>query len=363
MNLRTVLTIARKDVLDAVRNRYLFLSIVLPIGMSLVFRLVFGGGTGIGMLRVAVYDPGSPRITAGLREIPDLNLVEVDSEDGLREAVEEDASAGILVPPGFDAAVDAGNRPELTVYMNRGSGGPEQLMVREIVYRQIWALGEDSTPADVVWEDSAFPVEEDEAGDFRKDEFQMDSYLLIVFLMMSLTMTGTLVVPLLLVEEKEKHTMEFLLVSPAAPAEIAVGKALTGLAYAGLSAGVLLALNGGGSGDWPVTVLAVFMGAVFLVMVGLLMGSLLHTTMQINTWSSLIILILLAPSWLGVIRLPAAVDAVMRAVPTYYLVRLLEDSLSGRTMAADGAMRLAILAGGTAAVFAAVVWAMRRQEM
>jgi ABC-type Na+ efflux pump permease subunit len=363
MNLRTVLTIARKDVLDAVRNRYLFLSMILPIGLSVVFRLVFGGGTGVGMLRVAVYDPGSSRITAGLREIPDLHLVEVDSEDGIREEVEDDASAGILVPPDFDAAMDAGNRPELTVYMNRGRGGSEQMMVREMVYQQIWALGEDSTPANVVWEDSTSPIEEDEAGAFRKDEFRMDSYLLVVFLMMSLTMTGTLVVPLLLVEEKEKHTMEFLLVSPAAPAEIAAGKALTGMAYAGLSAGVLLALNGGGSGDWLVTALALFMGALFLVMVGLLAGSLLHTTMQINTWSPIIVLVLLAPSWLGVIRLPAAVDAVMRAVPTYYLVRLLEDSLGGRTTAANGAMQFAILAGGTAVAFAAVVWAVRRQEM
>jgi ABC-2 type transport system permease protein len=362
MNLRTVLTIARKDVLDAVRNRYLFLSMILPIGMSVVFRLVFGGGTGVEMLRVAVYDPGSSRITAGLQEIPDLNLVEVDSENGLWEEVEDDASAGILVPPDFDAAMDAGNRPELTVYMNRGRGGSEQMMVREIVYQQIWALGEDSTPADVVWKDSLSPIEEAEGGAVREDEFRIESYLLVMFLMMSLTMTGTLVVPLLLVEEKEKHTMEFLLVSPAAPAEIAAGKALTGMAYAGLSAGVLLALNGGGSGNWPATIVALFLGALFLVMIGLLEGSLLHTTMQINTWSPIIILVLLAPSMLGVIRLPAAIDAVVRAVPTYYLANLLEESLSGRTTPAEAAAQLAILAGGAAAVFAAVVWVIRQQE-
>ena len=52
-----------------------------------------------------------------------------------------------------------------------------------------------------------------------------------------------MVVPLLLVEEKEKRTLDFLLASPASLKEIVAGKALTGVAYTVLIAGLLLFVN------------------------------------------------------------------------------------------------------------------------
>jgi ABC-2 type transport system permease protein len=362
MNLRTVVAIAGKDVRDAVKNRYLLLSMILPVGLSVMFRLVFAGGTGAGTLRLAVYDAGSSRLTAQLRALHGVTVTEAETADGLRQEAGDEAAAGLLVPQGFDAEVDAGRRPALTVYLNRAKGGGELAAAREIVYQQIWAMGEETAPVTIVWRDAAPATEKENQTGIRAEDFRMDSYLLVMFLAMSLTMTGSFVVPLLLVEEKEKHTMEFLLVSPAAPAEIAAGKALTGLAYAGLSAGILIALNEGWSGDWTVTILALLTGSMFLVAIGLLMGSLLRTTMQVNTWSTIIMMVLLAPSWLGVIRLPAVLDAAVRITPTYYLVKLLEDSLAGRTAPAEGALHLAILVGSAAAVFAAVVWGMHRQE-
>src|SRR4030042_1156717 len=143
--------------------------------------------------------------------------------------------------------------------------------------RSLWiglsrrAMGEEGAPVKLVWSQSVPQEEPSSENGFRKEGFRMDSYLLVMFLVMSLTMTGSFVVPLLMVEEKEKHTMEFLLVSPVTPAEIAVGKAFTGLAYSGLGAAILIALNHGWSGNWPLTILTVFIGSFFLVSVGLLM--------------------------------------------------------------------------------------------
>jgi ABC-2 type transport system permease protein len=214
----------------------------------------------------------------------------------------------------------------------------------------------------LVWSQAA--VQEDPAaeGGFRKQGFRMDDYLLIMFLVMSLTMTGSFVVPLLLVEEKEKHTMEFLLVSPVSPAEIAAGKAVTGMAYSLLGATVLIVLNNGWSGNWPVTILSVIVGALFLVMVGLLMGSLLHTMMQINTWSTIVMMVLLAPSWLTVLQLPPVLEKIIRIIPSFYLVELLGQALADHVAAADAALRLGLLAACTAAAFGVVVLVMRRQE-
>jgi ABC-type Na+ efflux pump permease subunit len=362
MNLRTVLAITRKDIIDAIKNRYLLMSMILPIGMSVIFRFVFADVGNMGSFQVAVYDPGGSRLAAQLRAIPDIQWVEADTPERLQEEVEGNAVGGILIPENFDAEMDLGEQPELTVYLNSGKGGTQLAVFRDIVYQQVWAMREGAAPAKLVWSISGARPEEAQNSGGKKPGFQMDSYLLVMFLVMSLTMTGSFVVPLLLVEEKEKHTMEFLLVAPVTPAEIAAGKALTGLAYSGLGAGVLLALNGGWSGNWPVTVLAVILGAMFLVMIGLLMGSLLRTMMQINTWSTVVMMILLAPSWLAVLKLPAFLDAFMRAIPTFYLVRILDQSLAGRATPEESLLYLAIIAAGAAVTFALVVLVLRRQE-
>jgi ABC-type Na+ efflux pump permease subunit len=363
MNTRTVLAIARKDILDAIKNRYLLMSMVLPVGMSVVFRILFTDVVSMSALQVAVCDPGGSRLTAQLRALSEIKLVEVESVDRLQEEVGDDAVGGLFIPEDFDAEVDLGEQPELTIYMNSRKGGAEQAIFQEIIYQQVWMMREDAAPVKFVWSEAGSQPGEDssESGN-RTRSFQMDSYLLVMFLVMSLAMTGSFVVPLLLVEEKEKHTMEFLLVAPVAPAEIAAGKALTGLVYSGLGAGILIALNEGWKGNWPLTVLAAALGAMFLVMVGLLMGSLLRTTMQINTWSTIVVMVLLAPSWLGVVTLPAFLDTFVRFIPTYYLAKILEQSLAGRATLADSVSHLAVIAAGAAVTFAIVVWVLRRQE-
>jgi ABC-2 type transport system permease protein len=357
-----VWAIAWKDILDAVKNRYLLMSLILPLGLSVMFRLLFGAGSGLGILQVAVFDPGGSRLTAQLRAADGLEVVAVDSEEQLLEEVESDAVGGLAIPEGFDEAVDLGQQPRLMVYENRGKSGGEAAAFREVLYQQVWALREGSEPAEIVWLEANAETANAPEKKLQDEGFRMDTYLLVMFLIMSLTMTGCYVVPLLLVEEKEKHTMEFLLVSPLAPAEIAAGKALAGLAYSILGAAVLIVLNRGWAGDWPLTFLGVIVGALFLVMVGLLMGSLMSTMMQINTWSTIVMMLLLAPSWLGVLRLPAFLDALLRVIPTYYLVAVFYQSF-GRHNDPTGAIgNLAIVAACMAVAFGIVVWLIRRQE-
>src|SRR4030042_2211924 len=337
------------------------MSLCLPIGLSLLFQLIFCGVANTGKFRVAVYDPGNSRLTAQLRDVVTITLVEVESLDALNEEVSGESVGGIITPGNFDAEVDLGNQPELTIFLNIRKGGGELAVFRDIVYQQIWTMREEGGRVRLVWTTTAVPEDEIAESGIRKEGFRMDFYLLVMFLVMSLTMTGSFVVPLLLVEEKEKHTMESLLVAPVPPAEIAAGKAVTGLVYSLLSAGMLILLNKGISGNWPVTLLAVVLGALFLVMAGLLMGTLLHTMMQINTWSTIVMMVLLAPSWLSVLQPPALIDRIIRLIPTFYLVELLNQSLTGTVTLSAAAWRAGLIAVSTLVMFGIVIWVMRRQ--
>lgn len=358
---RIVRAIAQKDIVDAVRNLYILFAMVLPIGLSLVFRVILPGPEELGTLTIAVYDPGGSRLVAKLRELPRVRLKEVTSPEELRGKVEKEKEVvgGLVVPVGFDAAVKAGRRPELTVYVNRRHGGGELVAssFQRLVGEQVWALVNQPLPARILWSD----VTAAEGGRLW-GEFRLDLYMLILVLVMGLAMTGTFVVPTLLVEEKEKHTLEALLVSPARATDVVAGKALTGLVYSLLIAGVLIALNRGWVGNWPLTALALLLGALLMVAVGLLMGGLFRTTMQVNTWSSIVMLVLLAPSWIALPGRAESLEPYLRLVPTHYMVQVLRLSLAGEATLAQVWGDLTVLAGSVVVAFVAVVWTLWRER-
>ena len=90
------------------------------------------------------------------------------------------------------------------------------------------------------------------------------------------------------------------------------------------------------------------------------MGSLFQTTMQVNTWASLALLVLMAPSF-SFPGAPAALETAMRFIPTYYFVEALKLSMAGTS-----SLRMwgysAIVVALTFVTFFAVTWALRREQ-
>lgn len=354
MNWRVVMAIFRKDIVDAIKNRYILFVLVLPIGMSLLLNLIFEDPNENNLFKIVVYDRGDSRLVRDLEASSLMEVVRVDAPEQLEQQVKDDAVGGLALPDGFDAAVAAGERPELTVYVNRQQANVEIAGFQRLVEQQLWTLSESELPVRVNLVDLTSP--EDSPG------FELDRYMLVMFLVMALAMTGGFVVPLLLVEEKEKHTLEVLLVSPAGPAEVVAGKALTGMVYSLLIGGLLITLNQGWTGNWLVTLVAMALGALFMVLLGLLMGGLFHTTTQVNTWASVIILAAIMPSWFVLPDMPDALGRILGIVPTHYLVKVLEKSLAGMAPLRQVWDSLAMLFGSVVVAFAVVVWTLRRED-
>ncbi len=88
------------------------------------------------------------------------------------------------------------------------------------------------------------------------------------------------------------------------------------------------------------------------------MGSLFQNTMQVNTWATLVVFVILAPSFpsLG----PGALQTVMRFIPTYYFVEAAKLSLAG-TGSARIWGHLAVVLACTVVAFFAAIWALRRE--
>ena len=355
MNSRVVAAFAQKDIVDAVRNRYLLVALVTPLFVAILFRFLLPDFNQANILTIVVHDPGNSRLLSELRVVPQINLVNAGSAEGVSKEVENSkAVGGLAIPANFDADVAAGKQPELVIYVNNKQSSIEQAAFRQLLERQVFSLVK-LAPARLIWIDV-----NKEASAQTPVGLNLNQMLLPLLLLLTFAMTGALVVPLLLVEEKEKRTLDFLLTTPASLTEIIAGKALTGVVYSILIAGVLLAINHKLIGNWPLTLLTVLLGVLFVVAIGLLMGSLLQNTMQVNTWASMVLFVLLAPSFPSP-RLPVMLERVLHLVPTHYFVEALRLSLAGTPSARVWA-HLAVVLISTVLAFAAAIWGLRRQQ-
>jgi ABC-2 type transport system permease protein len=358
MHPRIILAIARRDLLDAIKNMYLLFSIVLPIAMSLLFRVLFpsdgSAGGGGGLLDIAIYDAGKSQLVQNLTDSKQFSMYFVGSADEVKQRVQKDLLAGLVIPATFDADVAAKKMPDLQVYVNGQRGGLRLQAARQTVESALRDLAGQTTPARLMVTD---------VSGVGASSFNMGNFYLLMFLVMSVTMVGVFVVPYILVEEKEKHTLKAILVSPASYTDVVVGKGLVGLFYAMLVAGILMAMNNGFVGNVVVTVLALILGSVFLVLVGLLMGAAFKTLSQVNSWSSIVMLALMLPGMFGdFLAPPEPIPTIMKFIPTSYMARAVSQGMANEITAASAMLNLGALAVASVLAFVAVIWFLRRER-
>jgi len=357
MSLHHILTIARKDLIDAVRNSYILVAIVLPAGLSLLLRVVFPANEDL-TLKISVYDQNTSRFVTLLRARPDVQLTEAYSPEQVRERVsKEGLVGGLIIPSGFDAAVDADMQPELRVYVNSRVGIAKQVAFRLLIETEVWELVGKQIPVRVTFSDVSGADTQPGSG------LGPEGMFLIMLLVMGLAIIGTFVVPLMVVEEKERQTLLALRVSPASFGDVVSGKCLVGFIYALLMALIIMTLNGGWAGLWPFTLLAVSLGALFVVLLGLLMGSLFNTITEVNTWSSIVVLVLMVPSWTTMMPVPEKLQDLLQLLPTYHLGQLIAASTSGQLEWGQAGIRIGILIVSIVIAFACAVWALQREKV
>jgi ABC-2 type transport system permease protein len=355
MQPRIILAIAKKDIVDAVKNAYILFALILPVGMSLLFSFMIPQDR---PLDIVVYDPGQSRLVELLKSNAAWQLIPASSAEAVSQRVKEGALGGLALPDDFDVALAAGKTPELRVYYNGGRSGSEQLVLRQAIEGALRTLAGQTMPARL----ATFDVTSSGPGVTRQ-EFDLNSFYLVLLLVMALCMVGAFIVPTILVEEKEKRTLQAVLVSPASFTDLVIGKALVGLFYALLIALLLLLLNKGFAGNAAVTLLAVVLGALFLVFVGLLMGAVFSTITQVNTWSSIVMLALLIPAmFILPPQPPAPISTITRLIPTSYMADAISIGLSGKATLSNVGLDLLVLAVATVLILAAVLWALRRER-
>src|ERR1051325_10691543 len=105
MNWRIIAAFAQKDIVDAVRNRYLLGALVTPLFVAILLRILLPGISNLNFT-VVTHDPGNSRLVAELRAVPQIKLITAASADVVTNEIEKaNAVGGLAIPGNFDADV------------------------------------------------------------------------------------------------------------------------------------------------------------------------------------------------------------------------------------------------------------------
>ncbi len=355
-SLHIVWTIASKDIVDSLRNK-LIISLILGMGFMLLMPTLMGLMFVTTETTVLVYDPGDSRLTVMLDDSDEYQVQRVRSLQEFETVLGSTGSGlgvefGLVFPEGLDQTLDSGGQPQLDGYVSWGNRSKAAQFKTDLEAGLEGILGH---PATVNVEGNlVYPPE------------GSGLWLLMITVtpVTIILMMGINLVPTLLFEEKQTKTMEALLVSPASIGQVVVGKALAGLFYVLVSAGVVFAINGSGVVHWEVALLFTLGIGLFSVGVGLALGSFFDRQQDVTGIMMLLLVFFIGALFVDMLDMdmPAIVQAIVPWVPSVGLAKLIQFAFLEQVPWTDVFVNLGSVTGISLLVYALVVWKVRRSD-
>jgi ABC-2 type transport system permease protein len=250
-----------KDLHLGPRSPLVLWALVLPVAMTLLLRGVFGG-LFAAEPRLGIVDLGSSELVAQALDLDGIEVTVLDAPDTLRAALEaNELDAGLVLPGGFDDAVRAGERPPLQLAVAGESLASNRILLAVTALDLVRGLEGRTPPVEVE------VVTIGEAG------VALDLRLLPLVVMMAVAIAGGMIPAAGLVEEKEKGTLQAVLVTPVTIGEALLAKALFGWLLAVTAGLITLAINGVLDVAPVATMLAIALGAGLMAQLGLMLGA------------------------------------------------------------------------------------------
>ena len=360
MRVPIVFAIFRKDVVDAIRDSRVLVSLLTPLILAILYNSIFPEER-LFEAKVAYAGPETSALVRTLEERAGqtvaLKLRHVDDAAAARSLVASgDVDAAFVLPPDVDDAVRQGRRPTITL-IQPTNGSSAANFVSAGIEAGLRALSGQPPIATVAVE--RVPAGSAEAGVLG--DLGTRRYFVLATVVMMLGMIAVLAVPIILTEEAEKKTLDALLLV-ANYREVILGKALVGVAYSAASVVLMLGLTRLRPVDIPTFVAGTALLAVALIGLGLLLGGLFRTAGQVYTWSSVLLLPIIGPAFVAGLPVPDALDLALRAFPTFQGMRIMSNGLAGKTLFADLWIAYAVLVAWVAIAYGLLAWRLSRRE-
>ncbi len=257
--------------------------------------------------------------------------------DGINAALDNgDVSVVIVIPSGFGKKIEAGENAQIQSMLD-GSNSQSATLIHgyvngfaftysnKIVTNQLLAMGRDRMKAPVNIEPRLW----------YNPELKSSMFLIPGLMVFILMVTSTISTALSIVREKERGTIEQLLVSPLAAPEIIIGKTIPYVFIALASTAIILAV---GDVAFDVSIKGshalLLLSATLFTLCALGQGILISTITKsqqvaymIATLSSMLPALLLSGFIFPIRNMPYAIQLVTYAIPARYFVEVLRSIL------------------------------------
>ena len=318
--------ISKNEMWNILRHPNYLVLLGIPVFMSLVFGIMMGSLQGPDEFIVVVYDEGESSWIAELNQIPEIEWLFVNSEAELLSAVEDDATAGIIIPANFDTAVNSDNPPELTAYINSETSRGRMVRFRQGLTEQVWAIAYDTPPATIDWQEA-------NANEGRFSDFSPEIYITVMFVIVAVTLAVIDIAPQLLLESRQNGVLSLLMASPVELADVLFGQSVATLLSSMVVASAVLLINFQNVVNWPLVIGCIFLLAIVLNGLGLILGIICADKGRCNAYMAVTGILLVVPVWFLIAPLedlPAIVYWILQLAPTYHfgvaLTHLLNES-------------------------------------
>jgi ABC-2 type transport system permease protein len=357
---RIIWAIARKDLIDAIRDKT-----IQGVMLGILTMMLTGRALPL-MSRLSddktliVYDQGNSRTILQLRKQDHTRLGRTESQAEMEEALgtAHEAFIGLVLPADFDRAVQDGRVPELEAYAVHWATQAEVDELQAFSERALSEAASTSAGTEVSVSVRVVPRRV-----YPPPDGQGFSTMATGVVVLTTLTVGIFLVPYLIGDERQTKTMNALLVSPATIGQIVAGKAIAGSVYCLLTAAIAVAFNAKLFVHWWVVIAAIACGTLFAVGVGLLLGALFELPQQMNAVAGVLLAVLLVPVYLaGRLAVPPLVDTLLAYIPSAAVNAALATSLARTVPLGALGARLGSVLALSAAIYAVTIWQIRRSD-
>ncbi len=348
MSFARTLEVLKKDLQLGPRSPIFLWVLLLPLLITFVLQVTFGDLFDP-QPRLGIVDRGSSVITVEIGEMPGIQLTALGDVDELKRQVESnDLDAGLVLPAGFDDEVRAGDRPGLEFYV-----GGESLASNRVILAV--------TTLDMIRqvEGKAPPVEVDVVS--LGDELLPLSVRLVPFVTMYALLIAAVFLPSFsIADEREKHTLDALVVTPTRLSEVVLAKGVLGFGLAIAMAIATLWLNGALSAQAVALLGVLVVAGLLLTEIGLIYGTASKDVTGVFTLIKGTGFILLGPTVFYIF--PDWPQWIAKLFPTYWVINPVYEVTINDAGLARVAVELGIALGVIALMLVPIALLTRRLE-
>jgi ABC-type transport system involved in multi-copper enzyme maturation permease subunit len=325
------------------------------IFVILLYRFLPELESGDVLPRVVIFDQGQSQFAAAMADDQRYDVVNAPTQDQMAAYLANESLPilGLVLPEDFDEQVKSGEITVLPGFSAHWLGDQDLREMRTFFEDQL---------AEV----SGRPIQLDLTGNqvYSRLDSQGRAFMTSAGIVVVTIMIGLFLTPQLILEEKQNKTLNLLLVSPLSSGQIVVSKALTGLFYC-LTAGlILLVVNKSIVVNWWLAIIALVLGSLFGVALGLLLGAALERPQQLRLWAFIAIQPIIFTLFLPIFgdMLPEGVLEFLRWTPMVVWSTVIRASFAESTPLSHIGLELALLVGYVLLLLALAIWFVSRSD-